>query len=159
MSALAMAMLLTGAGAVDEQRRRPAPVPPPVMMPLPSPPPMIYVAPPVPPPAPPPPPRPPSGTPARRLQPNLNSLFSHDDYPVAAMRADAQGTVGFRLDIGRYGRVARCTVTSSSGSAPLDQATCRILAERARYAPARDARGRRTRGSDSGRVTWRLPAD
>jgi hypothetical protein len=38
-------------------------------------------------------------------------------------------------------------------------ATCRILRGRARYAPARDAAGNPTTGSDSGHVRWRLPAE
>ena len=90
---------------------------------------------------------------------NLAAYFSADDYPAAALRDNLQGTTGFRLTIGPNGRVTACAVTSSSGSAALDQATCRILRSRARYTPARDSGGNPTDGTDSGRVTWRLPAD
>ena len=143
MSALAMAMVLTGAGALSlGDAQRPGPPPPP-----------YHAAPPVPPP-------PPSGSarPPRRARANLNSYFSADDYP-AMEDGRQEGTVGFRLTVGPNGRVTDCRVTSSSGAAALDQATCRILRSRARYTPARDSAGNPTTGSDSGRVTWRLPDD
>jgi len=146
MSALAIAMLLTGAGAV--QAAKPPPPPPHI----PAPPPVRY-APPVSPP-------PPANTrPPRRARASLNTYFSADDYPASALRAHEQGTVGFSLSIGPNGRVHDCIVTVASGSAALDQATCRILRNRARYTPARDFYGRPTFGRDSGRVSWRLPTD
>lgn len=92
-------------------------------------------------------------------QVNLTSYFSDDDYPVAALRNDEQGVVAFSLTISPEGRVSRCTITSSSGSASLDETTCRILTERARYTPARDAAGRPTEGADHGRIAWRLPEE
>ena len=88
---------------------------------------------------------------------NLGSYFSADDYPPEALRNREHGTVAFRLTIGADGLVSDCTVTSSSRSAALDEATCRLLRERARYRPARDAAGNPTTGSDEGSVTWTLP--
>jgi TonB family protein len=156
MSALALAMLLTGAGDIAlgdaQRRRRPVPPPPVIISPPPSPPPAYYG--PAPPPPPPPPPR---LAPPQRARANLNSYFSTDDYPAAALRGYEQGTTAFSLTIGTNGRVTACNVTSSSGSAALDQATCRILRSRARYTPARDSYGNPAEGRDSGRVTWRLP--
>lgn len=90
---------------------------------------------------------------------NLTSYFSDDDYPAEALRNDEQGVVAFSLTISLEGRVSRCTITGSSGSASLDETTCRILTERARYAPARDAAGHPTEGADHGRIAWRLPED
>jgi protein TonB len=110
------------------------------------------------PPPPPPPPPPPVSRP-QRARANLNSYFSTDDYPAAALRGNDQGTTGFSLTIGPNGRVTACNVTASSGSSALDQATCRILRSRARYTPARGPDGNPTSGTDAGRVTWRLPAD
>jgi TonB family protein len=157
MSALALAMVLTGAGDIavaDAQRRRGTVSPPPVIMlpvpPAPSPPPIRFA------PVPPPPPAPFIGLP-QRARANLGAYFSADDYPAAALRANEQGTTEFRLTIGPNGRVAACEVSRSSGSAALDQATCRILRSRARYTPARDSRGNPTTGGDFGRVSWRLP--
>jgi protein TonB len=123
-------------------------------MPVPPTPPAVYV-----PPAPVPAPPPPRIVPPQRARANLNSYFSADDYPAAALRGNDQGTTGFSLTIGANGRVEACTVTSSSGSSALDQATCRILRSRARYTPARDQSGNPTSGRDSGRVTWRLPSE
>lgn len=150
MSALAMAMLLTGAGALAEgQEARPAPVHVPVPMMAP-PPPIRYAPVPMAPP-------PSQQIPPRRATANLASYFSTDDYPAAALRAEEEGTTGFRLLIATNGRVGQCQITASSGSVSLDAATCRILAARARYTPARDSLGNPTTGTDSGRVTWRLP--
>ena len=143
--------------AVQSPIPSPSPMVVPIAPPVPYSPPVPIAAPPAPtPPAPPPPPR---VSPPQRARANLNSYFSADDYPAAALRGNDQGTTGFRLSIGPNGRVTDCSVTSSSGSAALDQATCRILRSRARYTPARDSSGNPTSGSDSGRVTWRLPAD
>jgi protein TonB len=110
------------------------------------------------------PPAPPTPPPPRIVQPvraraNLTSYFSDDDYPPSALRAEEQGTTGFRLTIGPDGRVSACEVTSSSGSSALDQATCRILRSRARYTPARDQNGNPTSGTDQARVQWRLPPE
>ncbi len=141
----------------------PSIVPSPSPIAVPPTPPAVYVppAPVIRPPAPPAPPAPPPPRvqPPQRARANLNSYFSTDDYPAAALRGNDQGTTGFRLTIGPNGRVTDCQVTSSSGSSVLDQATCRILRSRARYQPARDSSGNPTSGTDSGRVTWRLPSD
>jgi TonB family protein len=96
-------------------------------------------------------------TPPRRARANLNQYFSTDDYPPTALARGAQGTVGFRLEIGADGVVTRCTITRSSTNAALDSATCAILLGRVRYEPARNAAGRAVPGEDAGRVTWRLP--
>lgn len=155
MSTLAMAMLLTGAGEVQRHPppRRSGPevilmAPPPPMAPP------VMVA--VPPPPAPPPPQ--TAAPAQRLRANLD-YFAEDDYPAAALRGHHEGTTVFDLEIGTTGRVTNCTVTRSSGSAPLDQATCRILRSRARYIPARLADGSAGTAIDHGRVNWRLPEE
>lgn len=95
--------------------------------------------------------------PAQRARANLNAYFSTDDYPEAALRQHVEGTTAFRIEIDAEGAITKCSITGSSGDASLDAATCSILVSRARYQPARDARGRAVAGSDSGRVTWRLP--
>lgn len=96
---------------------------------------------------------------ASRARANLNSYFSTDDYPAAATRERAEGTTAFQLTVNASGRVADCVITMTSGSTALDETTCRILRSRARYTPARDAGGNPTAGTDSGRVTWRLPVE
>ena len=101
----------------------------------------------------------PRTVPPQRARANLGSYFSTDDYPAAAIRAEAEGTTRFALAIGANGRVTDCTVTGSSGNSALDSATCRIMRSRGRYTPARDSSGNPISGQDRGSVTWRLPAE
>lgn len=89
----------------------------------------------------------------------LETLFSDEDYPSAAVRAGEQGPVTFKLFVGTDGRVSGCMITASSGSTILDSATCRLLAARALFEPARDRRGKPTPDSFAGRIVWRLPPD
>jgi protein TonB len=64
------------------------------------------------------------------------------DYPRSASRTGATGTVVLHLSVGPDGRVAGCRLARTSGSADLDEATCRLARERFRYSPARDSQGR-----------------
>jgi TonB family protein len=95
---------------------------------------------------------------ARSLQP-LATYFSDEDYPAAAIRNHEQGAVAFRVRVGPDGKPSGCSVTGSSGSAILDATTCRIVAERPRFEPARDAGGKATSDEFNGRIVWRLPGD
>jgi TonB family protein len=104
-----------------------------------------------PPPEPPPPSR---ASPARWLGGPVR--FAKGDYPAEARRNREEGVVGYRLEIGADGRVTRCRVTSPSGSASLDAATCRLLTKRARFTPARDSNGRPAPGAVWSRIAWRL---
>lgn len=101
--------------------------------------------------APPPGPPPPTEWPFRR--------FSPDDYPETALEDRAQGFVAYRLEIGPDGRVIGCAIMQSSGSAALDNDTCRIVSSRARFTPARDGAGRYVPDHRDGWVTWRLPRE
>lgn len=93
----------------------------------------------------------------KRAKGSLVGLFSAEDYPTDALRRGDEGTVGVRLTIGTDGRTSRCAVTASSHSPSLDAATCRILTERAGFAPARDRRGKPTIDHYSQRITWQIP--
>lgn len=94
--------------------------------------------------------------PARPLV-ELYTLLTPNDYPAAARRYDEQGQTSVALTIDEAGRVASCTVRTSSGSEALDAATCRLLTSRARFTPARDARGRAAPGSFDTAIRWVLP--
>lgn len=96
------------------------------------------------------------GTPAR-AKVDLQALFTDLDYPSAAVRADEHGTVAFQLVIGTSGRVTGCMISASSGSESLDSTTCRVMAERAVFEPARDPQGRPAIGVVKARVVWTLP--
>jgi protein TonB len=107
-------------------------------------------------PAPPAPPPPPRTVEPARARANLSSYVSNDDYPPSALRANEEGTTGFRLTVGPDGRVTACTVTSSSGSSALDSTTCRLMRSRARFTPARDSTGQPTTDSATGRIRWQI---
>jgi protein TonB len=133
--------------------------PPPIVSTPVAPPPVITpVARPAPP-APPAPPPPPRVSQAAKARGNLVALFSNDDYPQSAIRNEEQGTTAVRLSIGTDGRVTDCSITASSGSSTLDNATCSILRRRARFTPAKDQNGNPTSDSYSQRIRWVLPED
>lgn len=115
-------------------------------------------APPPPPPAPPAPP-PPAIIKAERAKPKGNpaSWATTDDYPSSAIRAEESGTTGFRVEVGPDGRVSSCSVTRSSGSSTLDDATCRLVTRRARFAPAKDTSGSAITDTYSNNIRWVLP--
>jgi protein TonB len=87
----------------------------------------------------------------------IGSYISDDDYPIEALLKHKQGVVHFRVTIGTNGRVSRCEVTGSSDSPLLDEATCRIVSERARFAPARDSNGNPIEVQREEAVRWTLP--
>jgi TonB family protein len=89
----------------------------------------------------------------------LHTLLTDADYPEEAIRNNEQGTVAFRLDVASDGKPRGCSVLSSSGSATLDATTCRIMTERARFQPARDAKGKPTADQVTARISWRMPTD
>ncbi len=79
------------------------------------------------------------GVPSQWLRGNIRD----GDYPRAATQAGIQGSLTTRYVVGTNGRVTECTIVKSSGNALLDDTTCRLVMQRFRYSPARDANGRR----------------
>ena len=152
----------------EDKPKPPPPPPPPKNAPPPpqivAPPPAINVAPPQAPQAPPPPPvaayvAPVKAAPAftpkgARPKGDPANWVTTDDYPPRALREMRGGVTGFRLTVGTDGRVTGCDVTSSSGSADLDQAACSYATRRAKFTPATDENGQPTTGSFSSRVRW-----
>lgn len=120
--------------------------PPPIQtVTTPPPPAPIVLAPPAP--APPPPPKP--ATPRN----DPGSWATPNDYPSRALREERTGTTGFRVTIDDNGRVASCSITSSSGHADLDEATCKFVTRRARFRKPSDGYGT----VYSNRVRWVIP--
>jgi protein TonB len=147
----------------------PPPVAPPVKINVAvTPPPIttVQVAPPVPPPivlappapVPPPPPAPKGPTSGAQPKGSPASWATDADYPSRALRANEQGTTGFRVTVGPDGRVTDCQVTSSSGSAELDATTCTLVTRRARFKPALQD-GQPVAASYSNRIRWVVPKD
>jgi protein TonB len=122
--------------------------------PAPAPPPPVVVLPPPPaaPPPPPPPPTPfqPKGRPGEWVTTN--------DYPSRALREEREGVTGFRLDFDATGKPTNCSITRSSGSPDLDEATCSNLMRRARFKPGMQ-NGQPVSGSYSSSVRWVIPKD
>ncbi len=97
-------------------------------------------------------------TPPRRIKGRIKD----SDYPEAAADAGASGTVQVRYFVNVDGRVSGCVVTRSSGNAALDETTCRLIEQRYRYDPSRDADGRPVRSIIVVNQDWvleRLPAE
>lgn len=80
-----------------------------------------------------------------------------NDYRSSWIARELTGTARFRLDIAADGRVTGCAITGSTGHAALDMATCRLLEQRARFEPARNAKGDAVAGSFVNAVRWELP--
>jgi protein TonB len=72
----------------------------------------------------------------------LRGRLANEDYPPAAAKARVQGSVSVRFTVATDGSVGGCQVTRGSGSAELDETTCRVIERRFRYRPAVDAGGR-----------------
>jgi protein TonB len=78
------------------------------------------------------------------------------DYPRAAVRAHANGTVYMRFVVAPTGRVSDCRVTRSSGREDLDRTTCQLIKERLRYRPARDPAGNPVAYVIRGEQDWQI---
>lgn len=131
-----------------------APAPPvvqTVVTPPPAPPLIVPTA------APPPPPPPPAPSKARgaTVKGGWTSRFNQE-YPSRALREEREGTVGVRVTVGPDGRVASCSVTSSSGSPDLDAAACEGMNRFGKFNPALDDAGNPTTGSFVTRITYKL---
>ncbi|VWX53967.1 energy transducer TonB [Novosphingobium sp. 9U] len=64
------------------------------------------------------------------------------DLPKSLREAHQGGELELRYVVNVDGRVSDCHVTQSSGSPQLDAQTCRLITERFRFRPSRDASGR-----------------
>lgn len=105
------------------------------------------------------PPQPPKANLASDAVPGRDRLrwITTDDYPTSLLRENVQGSVGISVTIGVDGRVRSCLVTQSSGNKQLDDTTCRLYTQRARFTPARDADGNPTIAQRSDRYRWQIP--
>lgn len=90
---------------------------------------------------------------------NPAAWFTNDDYPAAARRAMQQGRVAIAVSVDATGQITGCTVTASSGSAVLDQATCDLVRKRGKFKPALDQDGRAVAGVYPIATRWALADD
>jgi len=92
-----------------------------------------------------------------RPRSNPARWVTNDDYRPRWIMEEMAGTARFTLAIDASGKVTGCTITRSTGHAPLDAATCELVSRRARFEAARDGTGRPVAGSYSGIITWTIP--
>ncbi|WP_199857203.1 energy transducer TonB [Sphingomonas sp. EC-HK361] len=83
--------------------------------------------------------------------------ITHMDYPQEALRKGEQGMATIIWEIDVDGRVRGCHAAVSSGSAALDDASCRVVTTRARYRPAIGKDGKPMITHEFRRVNWSIP--
>jgi protein TonB len=88
---------------------------------------------------------------------NPQRWVTTDDYQADWLRRELEGTAGFRVVVGTNGRVSSCEIVRTSGTGPLDSATCRYITQRARFDPATDETGAKVVGVYTGSVRWEIP--
>jgi protein TonB len=99
-----------------------------------------------------------SGGGGARPAQRLSGALANRDYPRAALRARAQGSVAVRYTIRTDGLVEDCRILRSSGHFELDDTTCRLIERRFRYRPALDRSGRPVPAFESKSYDWYLPS-
>lgn len=87
-----------------------------------------------------------------------SGAITYRDYPEEARRLRAGGIVDARLDIDASGRVTACRVIRSSGRTDFDETTCRLILQRFRFNPARNAAGEAVASVYGWRQRWWLDA-
>ncbi|WP_414712331.1 energy transducer TonB [Sphingomonas sp.] len=102
-------------------------------------------------------PAPPVISQAAAAKGNPQSWVTADDYPPGALREERQGVSAIAWTVNEQGRVENCRITASSGSPDLDEAACRLVTRRGRYAPAKDQAGNPIKSSDARRFRWQIP--
>ena len=85
----------------------------------------------------------------------IAGALTNADYRRTRPPEGAAGTVVVSYRIRADGRVDHCTVLRSSSYAVLDDATCRLIEQRFRFEPARDAGGRAIDWEVRTDYTWR----
>ena len=79
------------------------------------------------------------------------------DYPKALREANISGTTVTEVAVDTSGRAAACRVTRTSGSRELDTTTCRLIMERFRFKPARNAAGQAVAAQIEYEQEWDAP--
>jgi periplasmic protein TonB len=150
-------------------------VPPPevVVNPPPTPAPTITTttvtpppAPPVaisPPPAPAAPPAPPAPPPRAAARPAIGNVSAcapkQDDYPPAALRAEATGTTRIRFTVDAQGKLSKTEVVKSAGASREHRALDRVAEQKlseCRFTPGIDDLGRPVGGSFEVEYVWKI---
>lgn len=78
------------------------------------------------------------------------------DLPAALRDPGTSRTVGVQYAVESDGTVSSCDAAISSGNLALDQLTCRLIQQRFRFRPSRDAEGRPVRSVIEESHTWTI---
>lgn len=87
---------------------------------------------------------------------NPSNIITASDYPPNSWKRGDQGITDFRLNLGANGQATACTVVVSSGYEELDNATCRLMVERAKFDMS-SLLTANTEATYSNRVRWQIP--
>lgn len=79
------------------------------------------------------------------------------DYPKAPREANISGTTVADVTVSAEGRPAACRVIGTSGNRELDTVTCRLIMERFRFRPARNAAGQAVASHIEWEHEWDAP--
>ncbi len=131
-----------------------------VITPPPAPAPVTIAPPPSPTPTPPAPPPPPARVAARPAVLNVQSCAPrNEDYPAAALRAEATGTTRIRFTVGADGKVESSQIVRSAGPSRehkmLDRVAQTKLSE-CTFKPGADENGRPTGGTTEVEFVWKI---
>jgi hypothetical protein len=92
--------------------------------------------------------------PAVRPRPVGGNWLEGAKYPAGVSQTIRLRPIAYVLSVGTDGKPSACSIAESSGSTELDKATCDRLLARARFAPARNAKGDPVTDSFRSRVNW-----
>lgn len=87
---------------------------------------------------------------------NLAEVFTPANYPFLAKGRGDEGRVQFRVTIDARGVATGCTIVEPAVAPTLNRPTCDLILAKARFAPARDRRGRPVASTYMRRVSWAL---
>ncbi len=93
-------------------------------------------------------------TPPRHVKGRLKNA----DIPVDLLAVGRPYTVSVRYQVRVDGRVGDCAIAHSSGVAALDSLTCRLIQQRFRFDPSRDADGHPVESTIEEDQSWEIEA-
>jgi len=86
----------------------------------------------------------------------IKGRLKDSDLPIDLLAVGKPYTVSVRYLVEITGRVGDCVVAHSSGSAGLDALTCRLIQQRFRFDPSRDADGRPVESTIEEDQSWEV---
>jgi TonB family protein len=84
------------------------------------------------------------------------SYITSNDYPRSAVKQHHEGRIAVELTVDVSGALSNCTVKAGTGWPELDETTCQLLMQRAKFAPARDMQGALLGAVIEWRFVWTL---